>query len=63
MGTWSQELIQRPWSSADYWIVPRGLLSLLFCKTPGLLAQDDTLHNDVGPSTLITNLKNTLQVA
>lgn len=29
----------------------------------GLLAQDDTLHNDVGPPTSITNLKNILQVS
>jgi hypothetical protein len=29
-GTWRQELMQRSWRDAAYWLVPHGLLSLLF---------------------------------
>ena len=28
-GTWRQELMQRPWRRAAYWLVLHGLLSLL----------------------------------
>jgi hypothetical protein len=28
-GTWGQEVIQRPWRGAAYWLAPHGLLSLL----------------------------------
>jgi hypothetical protein len=28
-GTWRQELMQRPWRSAAYWLAQHGLLSLL----------------------------------
>lgn len=30
-GTWRQELKQRPWRSAAYWLAPPGLPSLLSC--------------------------------
>lgn len=42
-----EDLIQRPWRSAAYWLAPRGLLSLLAYRT-----QD---HLPRGPSPSITN--------
>ena len=32
-GTWRQELMQRPWRSAAYWLAPHGLLNLLSSTT------------------------------
>ena len=32
-GTWRQELMQRPWRGAAFWLVPHGLLSLTSYKT------------------------------
>ena len=32
-GTWRQELVQRPWKSAAYWLTPHGQLSLLSYRT------------------------------
>ena len=32
-GTWKQELMQRPWRGATYWLAPEGLLSLLSYST------------------------------
>ena len=29
VGTWRQELMQRPWKGAAYWLAPHGFLSLL----------------------------------
>ena len=29
VGTWRQELMQRPWRGAVYWLAPHDLLSLL----------------------------------
>ena len=31
--TWRQELMQKPWRCAAYWLVSHGLLSLLSCRT------------------------------
>ena len=36
VGTWRQELVQRPWRDAAYWLVPHGLLSLSSFKTSSL---------------------------
>ena len=33
-GTWRQELMQRPWRSAAYWLVSPGLLTLLCYPGP-----------------------------
>jgi hypothetical protein len=35
-GTWRQELMQRPWRSAAYWLAPHGLLSLLSLESLGM---------------------------
>jgi hypothetical protein len=32
-GTWRQKLMQRPWKSSVYCLVPRGLLSLISYRT------------------------------
>ena len=34
-GTWKQELMQRPWREAAYWLAFHGLLSLLSNRTQG----------------------------
>jgi hypothetical protein len=31
-GTWKQELMQRPWRGAAYWVASLGFLSLLFIE-------------------------------
>jgi hypothetical protein len=36
LGMWEQELVQRPWRGATYWLDPHGLLSLLFYRTQEL---------------------------
>jgi hypothetical protein len=38
-GTWRQELMQRPWKGAVYWLVSYGLLSLLILWNPGIAPQ------------------------
>ena len=43
-----QELMQRPWRNAAYWIASPGLLSLLSYRTQGYQPRDGTTHN--GPS-------------
>jgi hypothetical protein len=52
-GTWSQELMQRLWKDAAYWIASPGLLSLLSYRTLDYQARDDTTHNGLGPPTLV----------
>ena len=42
---WRQELIQRPWRSAAYWLAPYGLLSLLSYTTQDHLLRDVTTYN------------------
>ena len=32
-GTWMQELMQRPWRGAAYWLAHHGLFSLLYYRT------------------------------
>ena len=36
-GTWRQELMQRPWRGAAYWLAPHSLLSPLSYRTPNHL--------------------------
>ncbi|MGE9804964.1 hypothetical protein ACQP3L_30725, partial [Escherichia coli] len=45
VGTWRQELVQRPWRGAAYGLVPHGLLSLLSYRN----------HNGMGPPPSIVN--------
>jgi hypothetical protein len=53
-GTWRQELMQKPWRGAAYWLVPHGLLNLLiffyFCILliePGTVSQEMAPHQEV----------------
>jgi hypothetical protein len=48
-------MMQRPWRGAAYWLVSRGFLSLLSCRTQDHQAKDATTHNGQGPPHLITN--------
>jgi hypothetical protein len=45
--TWRQELIQRPWRSAAYWLASPCLLSLLSYSTQDRRLRDGTTHNEV----------------
>jgi hypothetical protein len=44
-GTWRQELMQRPWRDAAYWLASPGLLSLLSDRTQDYQPGDGTTHN------------------
>jgi hypothetical protein len=55
VGAWRQELMQRPWRGAAYWLASPGLLSLLSYRTQDHQARDGTTHNGLGPPHLITN--------
>jgi hypothetical protein len=48
--TWRQELMQRPWRGAAYWLAPHGLLGLLSYRT-----QNHHTQNGLDTSPLITN--------
>jgi hypothetical protein len=48
VGTWRQELMQRPWKNVTYWLASPGLLSLLSHRTQDYQPRDGTTHN--GPS-------------
>jgi hypothetical protein len=54
-GTWKQELMQRPWMGADFWLAPCGLLNLLSYKTEDHHPRDGTTHKGLIPSSSITN--------
>ena len=51
--TWRQELMQRPWRSAAYWLASPGLLSLLSYRTQGHQPRGGTTHNGLGPPHLM----------
>jgi len=48
-GTWRQELMQKPWKGAAYWLVHHGLLSLLCYRTQDHQPRDGTTHRELGP--------------
>ena len=48
VGTWRQELMQRPWMDAAYWMASLGLFSLLSYRTQDYQPRDNTTHK--GPS-------------
>ena len=54
-GTWRQELMQRPWRSAAYWLASPGFLHLISYRTQDYQSRDSTTHNELGPPPLITN--------
>jgi hypothetical protein len=47
--TWRQELMQRPWRSAAYWLASPGLLSFLSYRISDHQPRDGTTHNGLGP--------------
>jgi hypothetical protein len=49
VGTWRQELMQRSWRDAAYWLASPGLLSLLSYRTQDFQPRDGTTHNRLGP--------------
>jgi hypothetical protein len=51
--TWTQELMQRPWRGAAYWIASPDLLSLLSHRIKDHQLRDVTTHNGLGPPTLV----------
>jgi hypothetical protein len=53
--TWRQELVQRPWKDASYWLASPDLLSLLSYRTQGHQPRNGTTHNGLSPSPLIIN--------
>ena len=50
-----QELMQRPWKGAAYWLAHHGLLSLLSYRTQNHQPRDGITHHGLGPLPLITN--------
>jgi hypothetical protein len=48
-----QEMMQRPWRDATYWLASPGLLSLLSYRTQNYQPRDGTTHNGLsGPPIL-----------
>jgi hypothetical protein len=55
-GTWRQELMQRAWRGAAFWLAPHGLFSLLSYRTQDQLpTQGGITHNGQGPLPSIAN--------
>ena len=52
--------MQRSWRDAAYWLIPYGWLSLISYKIQDCHSRDDT--NGLGPSPLINNEDNALQL-
>jgi hypothetical protein len=46
--SWRQDMMQRPWRDAAYWLASPGLLSLLSYRTQDHQPRDGTSHS--GPS-------------
>jgi hypothetical protein len=49
VGTWRQELMQRPWRDVTYWLASPGLLSLLSYRTQDCQPRVGTTHNGSSP--------------
>jgi hypothetical protein len=43
--TWRQELVQRTWRGATYWLASPGLLRLLSYRVENTQPKDGTTHN------------------
>jgi hypothetical protein len=54
-GTWRQELMQRPWRGAAYWLASPGLLSLLSYRTLDHQPRDGPTHNGMATPTMSWN--------
>ena len=48
-GTWRQELMQRPWRGAAYWLTSSGLFSLLSYRTQDHQPRDGPTHKGPFP--------------
>jgi hypothetical protein len=49
-GTWrAQELMQRPWRGAAYWLASHGLLNLLLYRTQDHQPSDGPTHSGLDP--------------
>jgi hypothetical protein len=48
-GTWRQELVQRLWRGAAYWLASPGLLSLLSYRTQDYQPRDGPAHHRLAP--------------
>ena len=59
VGSWRQELMQRPWRGAADQLAPHGLLSLFSYRTQGHQPRDGPTHNGLGPpnSSQIKNMQ------
>ena len=49
VGTWKQDLMQRPWMGAAYWLASPGFLSLISYRTQDYQPRNDITHW-AGPS-------------
>ena len=54
-GNWRQELMQRPWMGAAYWLATYGLLSLLYYRTKDHHPRDGTTHSGLSPPSPINH--------
>jgi hypothetical protein len=50
VGTWRQELMQRPWRGTAFWLASPGLLSLLFYRIQDYQPRDGTTHKGPSPA-------------
>ena len=56
--SWRQDLIQRGWRSAAYWLALHGLLGLLSYRTQDHQTRIGTVHSVLGPPASIINEEN-----
>jgi hypothetical protein len=61
--SWRQELMQRLWRSAAYWLASSGFLSLHSYRTQDHQPRDGTIHHELSPPPSITNWENALTTA
>jgi hypothetical protein len=54
VGTWRQELMQRPWRGTAYRLAPHGLLTLICYRTQDHQPRGGSTHNKPGPSESIS---------
>jgi hypothetical protein len=55
--TWRQELMQRPWKGAAYWLASHGLLCWLSYSNQDHQPRHGPIHKGLGPQLSITNKK------
>ena len=48
-GTWRQELTEKPWRGAAYWLASSGLLSPLSYRTQDRQTRDSMTHSGLAP--------------